>query len=124
MNGFHIRKGSQHHLNFGRFEHLTIMLHIAVVHFDISLNKEPEDLRQQIAFGTRQLFVPVFDILGQRHFFRQPVNALLGQPRIIGPRITKRFVDNTLFKKGHVFLLSFNGRDGHANLNSKPQRAA
>ena len=115
MNGFHIRKSGQHHLNLSWFEHLTVMLHITIVHFDIGLNKEPKNLRQQIALGTRQLFVPVFDIFCQRDFFRQPVNALLGQPRIIGPRITKWFVDNTLFKKGHVFHFLSMGAMGTQN---------
>ena len=115
MNGFHIRKSGQHHLNFSRFEHLAVMLHIAIIHFDIGLNKEPENLRQQIAFSSGQLFMPVFDIFGQRYLFRQPVNALLGQPRIIGPRITKWFVDNTLFKKGHVFHFLSMGAMGTQN---------
>ena len=34
------------------------------------------------------------------------------------------FIDEKCECFGHVFSLSLNGRDGHANLNSKPQRAA
>jgi hypothetical protein len=32
-------------------------------------------------------------VVGQRHLFRQPVDALLGQPGLVGPGIAERLVD-------------------------------
>src|SRR5690606_31635268 len=34
-----------------------------------------------------------------RHFLRQPVNALLRQPRFVTPRIEERFINMTLLQK-------------------------
>ena len=98
MNRFHVRKRRKHHLHFGRLEDARILLHIAVGHFDIGLGKEPENLGEQIAFLCRHLVVPVLDVIGQRHLFRQPVDTLLHKPGIICPRITERFVDRIGFK--------------------------
>ena len=115
VNGFHIGKCSQHHLNFGRLKHLAVMLHIAIIDFDIGLHEKAEDLRQQIALRTGQFLVPIFHIFGQWHFFRQPVNPLLRQPGIICPRIAERFIDNTFFKQRHfMYLFSF-WRNGPAD---------
>ena len=103
MDGLHIREGGQHHLHFGRFEDPGIVLHVAVVHLDIRLGEEAEDLRQQVALGRGQLFVPVLHVIGQRHFLGQPVDALLGQPGFVGPGITEGLVDRVFGEEVELF---------------------
>ena len=75
------------------------MLHVAVVHLDIGLGEEAEYLRQQVAFGIREVAVPILDIVGERHFLRQPVDTLLGQPGFVGPGIPERLIDGVFRKK-------------------------
>ncbi len=96
VDRFGIGERRQHHQHFGRFEHPAVVLHVAVVHLDVGLGEEAEDLRQQVAFGVRQVAVPVLHVVGQRHLLRQPMHALLGQPRLIGPRVAERLVDRVL----------------------------
>ena len=43
----------QHHQHFGGFEHLAVMLHVAVVHLHVRLGEEAEDLGEQVALGRR-----------------------------------------------------------------------
>ena len=93
VHGFDVGEGGQHHQHFGGFKHLAVMLHVAVIHLDIGLGEEAEDLRQQVAFRRREVAVPVLHVVGERHFFRQPVHALLHQPCFIGPGIAERLVD-------------------------------
>src|SRR6185437_4210943 len=71
-------------------------LYVAVVHLDVRLGEKAEYLGQQVAFRVRQVAVPVLHVISQRDFFRQPVDPLLGQPRVIGPRIAERLVDRVL----------------------------
>ena len=72
-----VRKGGQHHQHFGGFEHLAVMLHVTVINLDIRLGEEAEYLGEQVALGIRQIAVPVLDVIRERHFLRQPMNALL-----------------------------------------------
>ena len=92
MHRFDVGEGRHHHQHFRRLKHLRIMLHIAIIHLDIRLGKEAENLRQQIALRRRQVLLPILHIIGERHFFRQPMDALLLQPGFIGPRVTEGFV--------------------------------
>jgi hypothetical protein len=55
--------------------------------------------------GVVELVVPVLDVVGQRHFFGQPVDLLLGLPGLEAPGIGKRFVDRLGVQQGHGFLL-------------------
>ena len=105
MDGFHVGKCRQHHLDFGWFEYARIMAHIAVIDLDIRLSEKAENLREQVALGIGNRVVPILDVIGQRHFFRQPVNLLLGQPRLIGPRITERLVDRVFRQKINYFIV-------------------
>jgi hypothetical protein len=43
-----VRERREHHLDLGRFENARIALHVIVVHFDVGLREEAEDLRQQV----------------------------------------------------------------------------
>ena len=97
MDGFHVGKGGQHHLDFGRLEHAAIMFVVAILHLDIGLREETEDLRQQIALMVRKLLRPIAAIFAQRHFFGQPMDLLLAFPEVIGPWIFKGLVAVTRF---------------------------
>ena len=96
VDGLDVGEGRQHHQHFGGFEHPRVVLHVAVVHLDVGLGEEAEDLRQQVALGVLQVAVPVLDVVGQRHLLRQPVDALLGEPGLVGPGIAERLVDRVL----------------------------
>ena len=93
VDRLHVGEGAQHHLHFGRAEHLRVMLHVAVVHLDIRLREEAENLRQQVLLGGFKILFPVAHVIGEGDFLRQPVNALLHQPRVIRPGVRKGFVD-------------------------------
>jgi hypothetical protein len=73
------------------------MFVVAILHLDIGLREETENLRQQIAFMVRKLLRPIAAILAQRHFFGQPMDLLLAFPKVISPRIFKGFVAITRF---------------------------
>ena len=92
MNCLHVGERCEHHLDFGRTKNARIMAHVAIVDLHIGLSEEAKDVREQVAFRSRQIAMPVLDVIGQRHLLRQPVYLLLGQPRIISPRITERLV--------------------------------
>ena len=102
VHRFHIGKGRQHHLHFSRLEHAAIFVVIAILHLNIGLREEAENLRQQIALMLANFLRPIAAILAQRHFFGQPVDLLLALPEIIGPRIFKGLVGLARFKKRHV----------------------
>ena len=74
------------------------MLHVAVVHLDIRLREEAENLRQQVPFLVVQLDGPVLEVLAQRHLFRHPVDLLLLLPEVVGPGIAERLV---AARRGH-----------------------
>ena len=95
------REGRQHHLHFGRLEDAAVVPHVAVVHLDVGLGEEAEDLRQQMALAVGELVAPVLDVVGQRHFLGQPVDALLHQPGIVGPGIVERLVDRLGVEQRH-----------------------
>src|SRR3546814_9350662 len=65
---------------------------VAVLHLDIRLGKEAENLREQVAFVIRDFLGPVPAIFAQRHFLGNPVDLLLAFPEIISPRIFERLV--------------------------------
>ena len=75
-----------------------ILLHVAISDFDIRLREEAKNLRQQVPFFCRHFIVPILHVIGERHLFWQPVNPLLREPSIIGPRITERFINRISFK--------------------------
>jgi len=89
-----IREGGQHHLDLGGFEHLRVVLHVAVVHFHIGLREEAENMCEQVALGVIKRAMPILHIVGQRHLFGQPVDTLLHQPGVIGPWVAERLVLN------------------------------
>lgn len=74
------------------------MLHVTIVHFDIGLCEETENLCHQILLGGRDILFPVAHVFGQRHFFGNPVDALLRQPCLVTPRIQERFINVALFE--------------------------
>jgi hypothetical protein len=92
VHRFHVRKRGQHHLDFGGLEHAAIFVVIAILHLDIGLGEEAEDLCQQVALMLADLLRPVAAILTQGNFLGQPVDLLLALPEIIGPGIFERLV--------------------------------
>ena len=92
MDGFHIGKGRQHHLDLSRLKHPTIAVHIIVLNLDIRLREEAENLRQQIAFLIIELGCPVLAIFAERHLFGQPMDLLLLFTKVIGPWVAKGLV--------------------------------
>ena len=102
MHGFHVAERGQHHLDLGRLEHAAVIFVIAVLHLDIGLGEEAEDLRQQVALMVGQLLRPVAAILAQRHLFGHPVDLLLALPEIIGPRVFERLVLGAGFQERHA----------------------
>ncbi|MND00101.1 hypothetical protein D3C83_186000 [compost metagenome] len=54
MDRLHVGERGQHHFHFGGFEDAGIALHVVVVHLDVRLGEEAEDLREQIAFGIAE----------------------------------------------------------------------
>src|SRR3546814_5800461 len=66
MHGFHVAVRGQHHLDLGRLEHAAIFFVVAILHLDIGLGEEAENLREQIAFMVADLLRPVAAILAQR----------------------------------------------------------
>ena len=112
VHRLHRREGRQHHLHFGGFEDPRVVLHVAVVHLDVGLGEEAEDLRQQVPLRLAQLVAPVLDVVGQRHLFRQPVDTLLDVPGVVGPGIVERLVDGLGVEQGHG-----GGRYGRSAVN-------
>jgi hypothetical protein len=110
MNGFHVAERGQHHLDFRRLEHTAILFVVAILHLDIGLGEETENLGQQIAFMIAEFLRPVAAILAQRHFFGQPVNLLLALPEFIGPWIFEGLILLAGFEKRHLLFPRFNHR--------------
>jgi hypothetical protein len=51
VDGFDVGEGGEHHQDFGGFEDLGVVFHVAVVHLDIRLGEEAENLGEEVAFG-------------------------------------------------------------------------
>ena len=101
VHRFHVGKGGEHHLDLGGFENPAIMFVVAILHLDIGLREEAEDLREQVALMIGELLRPVAAILTQRHFLGHPVDLLLAFPEIIGPGIFKGLILSAGFGQGH-----------------------
>ena len=101
VDRFHVGERRQHHLDFGRLEHAAIFVVVAILHLDIGLREETEDLGEQVALVIGQLLRPVTAILTQRHLFRHPVDLLLTFPEVICPRIFKGLVRLGCLKQRH-----------------------
>ena len=80
---------------------------VAILHLDIGLGEEAEDLGEQIALVIGELLRPVAAVLAQRHFFRQPVHLLLPLPEIVGPGVLEGLVGLAGFEQRHVVDLRF-----------------
>ena len=99
VDRFDVGERGQHHQHFGGFEHLAVVLHVAVVHLDVGLGEEAENLGDQMLLALVEVAVPVLDVVGERHLLRQPVDTLLGVPRLVCPRVAERLVDRVLGQK-------------------------
>ena len=74
---------------------------VAILHLDIRLGEEAEDLRQQVALVLGDLLRPVAAVLTQGHLLGHPVDLLLALPEIIGPGIFEGLVGLAGFEKRH-----------------------
>jgi hypothetical protein len=90
----------EHHLDLGRLEHAAVFVVVAILHLDIGLGEEAEDLGQQVALVGGELLRPVAAILAERHFLRHPVDLLLALPEVERPGIFERLVLLAGFERG------------------------
>ena len=51
VDRLHVAERGQHHLDLGRLEHAAVLVVVAVLHLDVGLGEEAEDLGQQVALG-------------------------------------------------------------------------
>jgi len=118
VDRFHIGEGGQHHLDFGGLEHAAVFVVIAILHFDIGLREEAEDLREQVAFVIGKLLRPVAAILAQGHFFGQPVHLLLAFPELVGPGVLEGLVGLAGFEQRHLVGLRIRVNDSYSESES------
>ena len=104
VHGFHVAERGQHHLDLGRLEHAAVFVVIAILHLDIGLGEETEDLRQQVALVLGDLLRPVAAILAQRNFLGHPVDLLLALPELVSPGVFKGLVGLARFKQRHLVV--------------------
>ena len=97
-----LEKAVEHHLDLGRLEHAAVFLVVAILHLDVGLGEEAEDLGEQVALVVGELLRPVAAILAQRHFLGHPVDLLLALPELVGPGVFERLVGLAGFEKGHL----------------------
>jgi hypothetical protein len=112
VDGFHVAERGQHHLHFCGLEHPAVLLVIAVLHLDIGLGEEAEDLGQQVLLVLGQLLRPIAAILAQRHFLGHPVDLLLALPELVSPGVFERLVAFAGFEKRHLTTPELNSRAG------------
>ena len=103
VDRLHVGEGGEHHLDLDRLEHAAIFLVVAILHLDVGLGEEAEDLGQQVALVIGQLLRPVAAILAERHFLRHPVDLLLALPEFVRPRIFERLVLVAGFGERHGY---------------------
>jgi len=103
MDRLHVAERGQHHLDLGRLEHPPVFLMIAVLHLDVGLGEEAEDLGEQVALVLGQLLRPVAAVLAQRHLLGHPVDLLLAFPEVERPRVFERLVGVGGFEQGHGY---------------------
>src|SRR5207245_3604082 len=92
----------------GRLEYAAVFVVVAILHLDVGLGEEPEDLREQVALMVGELLRPVAAILAERHFLGHPVDLLLALPIFERPGVFERLVLLAGFEEGHVTWLLVN----------------
>ena len=102
VHRLHVGEGGEHHLDLDRLEHAAVFLVVAILHLDVGLGEEAEDLREQVALVLGQLLRPVAAILAQRHFLGHPVDLLLALPELVSPRVFEGLVGLAGFEQRHL----------------------
>jgi len=123
MHRLHVGEGGEHHLHLGRLEHPAVFFVVAILHLDIGLGEEAEDLREQIAFMFGDVLRPVAAIFAQRHFFGHPVDLLLPFPELVSPGIFEGLVGLAGFEQRHLVSPAAGAnnlyRESHLRFDSK-----
>ena len=101
VHRLHVGEGGEHHLDLDRLEDAAVFLVVAILHLDVGLGEEAEDLRQQVALMVGELLRPVAAILAERHFLGHPVDLLLALPEVERPGVFERLILVADFEKGH-----------------------
>src|SRR6185312_2351574 len=78
----------------------------AILHLDVGLGEEAEDLGEQAALGLVDLLRPVAAVRAQLHFLGHPVDLLLALPIFERPGVFERLVLLGCDEKGHWSGLS------------------
>jgi hypothetical protein len=101
VHRLHVAERGQHHLDLGRLEHAAIFVVVAILHLDIGLGEEAEDLGQQVALMIGELLRPIAAILAEGNLLGHPVDLLLALPIFIGPGIFEGLVLAGCGEEGH-----------------------
>ncbi len=107
VHRLHVGESGEHHLDLGRLEHAAVFVVVAILHLDVGLGEETEDLGEQVALVLGDLLRPVAAVLAQRHFLGHPVDLLLALPEVVGPGVLEGLVGLAGFEQRHLVVSGF-----------------
>jgi hypothetical protein len=65
VHRLHVGESGEHHLDLGRLEDAAIFFVVAILHLDVRLGEEAEDLGEQVALVIGELLRPIAAILAE-----------------------------------------------------------